>query len=92
MKIAFIVDTFPTISHTFIINQITGLTNKGYSVDIYAQEKGDSSLLHADVEKYNLLKSTDYFVRMPKNLFLHKLTRILKEEHDQDKSCCRSKA
>jgi len=70
MKIALIVDSFPTISHTFIINQITGLMNRGHSVDIYAQGKGDSSILHADVEKYNLLKSTHYSVRMPKNLLL----------------------
>lgn len=76
MKIAFIVDTFPTISHTFIINQITGLLNKGHSVDIYAQEKGDSSVLHADVEKYSLLNSTYYFVRMPKNLFLRFLKGV----------------
>jgi len=39
MKIAFIIDTFPTISHTFIINQIAGLINKGHSFDIYAQKK-----------------------------------------------------
>jgi colanic acid/amylovoran biosynthesis glycosyltransferase len=77
MKIAFIVDTFPTISHTFIINQITGLLNKGHSVDIYAKKKGDSSVLHADVEKYNLLKSTHCFIRMPKNLFLRFLKGVI---------------
>jgi colanic acid/amylovoran biosynthesis glycosyltransferase len=76
MKIAFIVDTFPTISHTFIINQITGLMDKGHSVDIYAYEKGDSSILHADVEKYNLQNNVSYSVRMPGNLFVRLLKGV----------------
>ena len=36
MKIAFLVDSFPSISETFILNQITGLIDRGHEVDIYA--------------------------------------------------------
>ncbi|BAZ46575.1 glycosyl transferase, group 1 family protein [Chondrocystis sp. NIES-4102] len=35
MRIAFIVDQFPTLSETFILNQITGLIDRGHEVDIY---------------------------------------------------------
>ena len=36
MKIAFIVTFFPALSETFILNQITGLIERGHEVDIYA--------------------------------------------------------
>ena len=34
MKIAFIVGKFPVLSQTFILNQITGLIDRGHEVDI----------------------------------------------------------
>jgi len=37
MKIAFIVGGFPTLSETFILNQITGLLDMGHEVEIFAQ-------------------------------------------------------
>ena len=37
MKIAFIVSGFPTLSETFILNQITGLLDLGHDVEIFAQ-------------------------------------------------------
>jgi len=37
MKIAFIVSGFPTLSETFILNQITGLLDLGYEVEIFAK-------------------------------------------------------
>ena len=74
MKIAFLVDIFPNLWHTFILNQITGLIDRGHEVDIYAQSPGDTSVLHEDVEKYNLLEKTRYFLPMPANF----LFRFLK--------------
>ena len=38
MKIAFIVDNFPCLSQTFVLNQITGLIERGHEVDIYAKK------------------------------------------------------
>ncbi len=38
MKIAFFVDQFPSVSETFILNQITGLIDRGHEVDIYADK------------------------------------------------------
>ncbi len=36
MKVAFIVDFFPKLSETFIIDQISGLIDLGCDVDVYA--------------------------------------------------------
>lgn len=68
MKIAFIVGLFPTLSETFILNQITGLIDRGHEVDIYANQLGDTAKLHSDVEKYHLLDRT-YYIEVPKNRF-----------------------
>jgi colanic acid/amylovoran biosynthesis glycosyltransferase len=71
MKIAHIVNTFPAFSQTFILNQITGLLELGYSSDIYANRADSVEALQPDIEKYNLLKRTVYYesVRsvMPRN-------------------------
>lgn len=66
MKIAFIVAAFPTVSETFVLNQITGLIELGHEVDIYAGRPGDISKIHPDVEKYHLLERT-YYTRRPNN-------------------------
>ena len=36
MKIAFIVNQFPSMSETFILRHITGLRERGHEVDIFA--------------------------------------------------------
>ncbi len=61
MKIALIVDQFPTLSETFILNQITGLMAQGHEVDVFAERRGDTQKLHAAVIDYNLLNRTEYF-------------------------------
>ena len=60
LKIAFIVDGFPKLSETFILNQITGLLDLGHEVDIYATHKLNNSKAHTDVKAYNLLNRTYY--------------------------------
>ena len=76
MKIAFIVNVFPILtSETFILNQITGLIDRGCEVDIYAQAADSPSKLQPDVIKYNLLDRTFYYgSAIPKN----KLIRVVK--------------
>lgn len=75
MKIAFIVTKFPTLSETFVLNQITGLIDRGHQVDIYAGHKGDNAKIHADVEKYSLLDKA-YYTNMPRNKFWRLLKAI----------------
>jgi colanic acid/amylovoran biosynthesis glycosyltransferase len=72
MKIAFIVNAFPILSETFVLNQITGLLDRGHDVDIYAVHSQKQPVIHADVEKYHLLDRTYYRgtlnKRMPQNI------------------------
>lgn len=67
MKILFIVGQFPFLSETFILNQITGLIDRGHQVDIYAASSVKNSTVHFDVEKYNLLDHTYYRSRKPRS-------------------------
>jgi len=60
MKIAFLVEKFPLLSETFILNQITGLLDAGEELDIYAWRTGQSEIAHSDVARYGLLERTRY--------------------------------
>ncbi|MEW5860941.1 MAG: glycosyltransferase [Cyanobacteriota bacterium] len=75
MRVVFIVVKFPVLSETFILNQITGLLDRGHEVDIYTEAPGDTTKMHPDVEKYNLLERT-YCIGMPENRFLRVLKGI----------------
>ena len=70
MRIAFIVGPFPVLSETFILNQITGLLVRGHEVHIYGCKPDDTSKVHPDVEKYQLIERTYYIPEIPKNYFL----------------------
>lgn len=62
MKIAFLVNRFPVLSQTFILNQLTGLIDRGHEVHIFSNSPEDTSETHEDVKKYNLLKYTYYYL------------------------------
>ena len=74
MKVAFLVGKFPVLSESFILNQISGLLDRGHEVDIYALDgpSGHTSKVHPIVEKYNLLEHTYYSPTPPENI--HDLT------------------
>ncbi|MEM8805221.1 MAG: glycosyltransferase [Cyanobacteria bacterium P01_G01_bin.38] len=67
MRIAYIVGQFPVASKTFIVNQIVGLIERGHTVDIYAEEPKEKSVIHGDVEKYHLTLCTKYPPQVPSN-------------------------
>lgn len=73
MKILFIVDEFPSLSETFILNQITGLLDQEVDIDIFSLRLNKQKKIHEDVKKYNLLSRTIY-IDVPKQ----KLKRIFK--------------
>lgn len=73
MRIAFIVTEFPTLSETFVLNQITGLVDRGHDVDIFAGSSDFTQKMHPDVLKYNLVDKT-YSLSPPKD----KVRRLLK--------------
>lgn len=66
MKIAFVVQGFPHLSETFILNQITGLLDRGHAVDIFAFVRVAAPVLHPDIEAYQLLRRARY-VTVPKD-------------------------
>jgi len=79
MKIAVLVDKFPVISETFVVNQIVGLMVRGHKVDIYSSNNispNDSHKIHPDVENYHLLDITRNHPQIPKNYFLRVLQAI----------------
>ena len=67
MRIAFIVDQFPSLSETFILNQITGLIDRGHEVDIYCDRQGNTNQMHPEIAEYDLLART-HFTVIPRNI------------------------
>lgn len=72
MRIACLVEWFPTLSETFILNQIVGLLERGHQVDIVAKRPGDISVLHPDVVRWGLLNRTRY-IEPPTNKLIRAL-------------------
>ena len=66
MKVAFFISEFPSISETFILNQITGLIDRGVEVSVFASQLNPTKLVHPEVKKYNLLEKT-HALNIPKN-------------------------
>jgi colanic acid/amylovoran biosynthesis glycosyltransferase len=58
MNIAFIVDEFPSVSQTFVLNQITGLLDRGHQVDVFTRAVRAGEQPHPDVLRYHLLERT----------------------------------
>ncbi|MDO6597686.1 glycosyltransferase [Oceanihabitans sp. 2_MG-2023] len=63
--IAIVVKYFPTVSETFIVNQINGLLDAGCKVDLYAYVAIENALIHKSLKKYNLLEKVKYFISPP---------------------------
>lgn len=73
MKIAVIVDSFPALSETFILNQITGLIDLGHHIEIFAGSGPNDSRIHPEVEQYHLIEHTHYIHTKP----VGKLKRLM---------------
>ena len=67
MRIAFIVSHFPRLSETFILNQVTGLIDRGHHVDIFSEYDGDWEHVHPDVTRYQLHRHTYPLQSVPRN-------------------------
>ena len=65
LRIAIFVGSFPVVSETFILRQITGLLDLGHDVDIYADNRAeDDAPVHPEVARSRLLERTT-FMDMP---------------------------
>lgn len=76
MRIAFFIDVFPRLSNTFILNQITGLLERGHEVDIFARSTGDFDHAHEDVARFCLRERMHHFV-VPRN-HMHRLQNAVR--------------
>lgn len=54
LRIAYLIPVFPELANTFVLNDITGMIDKGHEVDLYPLAVGDYAAAHADVERYGL--------------------------------------
>jgi colanic acid/amylovoran biosynthesis glycosyltransferase len=61
MRVAVFCGSFPLVSETFVLKQITGLIDMGHEVDIYAELRPEGgNPLHEEVIDYGLLARTTY--------------------------------
>ncbi len=60
LRVAMFVDAFPVLSETFIVNQITGLLDRGHEVTVFALEQRPAEKIHPVVEQYGLVQRTRY--------------------------------
>src|SRR4051812_28632561 len=60
LRVAFIVRAFPTLSETFIINQIADLLDQGVEVEIFSFRRGDMVEISQRYYDYGLGKRVRY--------------------------------
>ena len=65
--VAIVVKYFPSVSETFIVNQINALKAVGYQVTLLAYHKVEGIPIHSSLYEYNLLNEVHYFGKPPKS-------------------------
>jgi colanic acid/amylovoran biosynthesis glycosyltransferase len=70
MRILFVVEHFPCLSETFVLNQVTGLLKRGHQVEVYALGKPVAPVVHPDFVRYRLSEYTWKAVDIPSNWLL----------------------
>ncbi len=63
MKIAYLLKYFPKLSESFVLNEIIGLMNLDNEILIFSLNYPEDSILHEDVNRYDLLERTFYYKR-----------------------------
>jgi colanic acid/amylovoran biosynthesis glycosyltransferase len=67
VRVAFLVPRFPVVSETFVLNQATGVLDRGHELDIYAFGPGDApALWHPDAGRYGLMDRVRFLPRVPR--------------------------
>lgn len=65
MRIAVFVGAFPTISETFIVNQVAGLIARGHDVHVFATMPGQAAAIDEDVVRYGLMARLHHSPQLP---------------------------
>lgn len=90
MRIAVVVTFFPSLSQTFVLNQVTGLIDRGHEVDVYAagpepDERGagerwlrevSARAEQRDVRRYRLSERVRYEPPIPGNVLRRVVTAV----------------
>lgn len=61
MRLLFVLGEFPVVSETFVLDQITGLIDRGMQVAVLARRPRVSSPVHRAVAEYGLMSRTHYY-------------------------------
>jgi colanic acid/amylovoran biosynthesis glycosyltransferase len=61
MRVAALVHRFPSLSQTFVLNQITGLLEQGCDLEIFADGPDHAEQMHPDVSEWDLPSRTRYY-------------------------------
>lgn len=64
MRIGIFVYRFPNITQTFVLNQITGLLDKEYDLQIFARQGANKNITHSTISEYNLHDRTTYLPKV----------------------------
>lgn len=67
MKIAYVLQMFPKLSESFVLNEIVELLKRGHDVHIFSISRSCEMITHKEIEEYNLLEQAHYFA--PKLVF-----------------------
>jgi len=67
-KIAFVVNHFPSVSETFILNQITDIIDRGHVVKIFSFNTKKTGVIHKTVADYELIQKTTYGISRPDSI------------------------
>ena len=54
MRIAVLVDSFPALSETFVLDQVAGLLDRGHEVEIFSRGRSRDPIAHPAVAEYDL--------------------------------------
>jgi colanic acid/amylovoran biosynthesis glycosyltransferase len=68
LRILYCINRFPSVSETFIVNQIVEMIKHGHHIAIYALIKQDIDVVHDGIRQYGLLNSTTFAPRVPSSL------------------------
>ena len=76
MRIGFYLASFPVVTETFILNQITGLIDRGHEVFIYAMVTKLPEKVHKDIIEYDLMAKTRQLMNVPES-YLRRLFKAI---------------
>jgi colanic acid/amylovoran biosynthesis glycosyltransferase len=77
LKITYITNTFPKLSETFVLGQITELIDRGHNVEIISISKPAEHIAHEDVINYGLLEKTHYLKKKGSSLGFEPEERLI---------------